>query len=73
MSAPRKRRVELRAIGARIRQLRGNMPQQEFAVLLGISQAQVSKIELGKFAPSLDVLVRIAQHYGKSLDWIVWG
>ena len=65
--------VDLRAVGARIRQLRAGTTQEEVADVLGISQAQLSKYELGQSAPPLGVLVRLADKYGKSTDWILTG
>ncbi len=65
--------VDLKAIGARVRALRGTVLQDEFAPKLGISQGQLSKIESGKIAPTLDVLVKLASRFDKSLDWIVTG
>ena len=54
-SAGRPRRsdsnVDLKALGLRIRQLRGQTNQEDFAKALGISQAQLSKYELGKRSP----------------------
>ena len=65
--------VDLRGVGARIRQLRGGITQEEFADVLGISQAQLSKYELGQSAPPLGVLIRLADKCGKSTDWILTG
>ena len=65
--------VDLRAIGKRIRQLRGKTPQEEFGEVLGISQAQLSKYELGQSAPPLRVLTKFADKFGKSVDWILRG
>jgi transcriptional regulator with XRE-family HTH domain len=64
---------DLKAIGLRIRSLRGDVVQQEFASRLGISQAQLSKVESGKVCPTLQTLVALAELFGKSLDWIVIG
>ena len=60
-------------MGSRIRALRGNVLQEELALKLGISQGQLSKIEGGRLAPTLETLVRLANQFGKSLDWIVTG
>jgi transcriptional regulator with XRE-family HTH domain len=49
------------------------MLQDEFATLLGVSQGQLSKVERGKGAPTLEMLVAVASKCGKSLDWIVLG
>ncbi len=66
-------KVDLRGIGGRIRELRAGTTQEEFASVLGISQAQLSKYELGQSAPPLGVLIRVAEKYYKSTDWILTG
>jgi len=65
--------VDLQALGGRLRQLRAQTTQEEFAMFLGISQAQLSKYELGQSAPPLTVVVRLAEKYGRSTDWILTG
>ena len=66
--------VDLAAVGERIRQLRGfKMQQAEFARMLGVSQSQLSKYERGETEPSLDVLVKLSQRFGKTLDWLILG
>ena len=59
-------------IGARIRQLRGSASQQEFADRLGITREHVSRIESGA-QPGTEVLRRLAQVTGVSLDFLVLG
>ena len=66
-------RADLRAIGARIRELRGAMLQEELAEFLGISQGQLSRIERGKLGPSAEVLLRLLEKFGTSSDWILTG
>lgn len=73
MSDRRTSRLDLKAIGERIRTLRGDQLQEEMAPKIGISQGQLSKIESGRMAPSLETLVRLASRFDKSLDWIVTG
>jgi transcriptional regulator with XRE-family HTH domain len=65
--------ANLEVIGSRIRELRGEMLQAELAIYLGISQGQLSKIESGKLGPAAEVLLRLAQRFGKSTDWILAG
>jgi transcriptional regulator with XRE-family HTH domain len=65
--------LDLGAIGERIRALRGERSQVDFARLMGVSQAQLSKYELGQSAPPLGFLARLAKDSGKSIDWIVVG
>jgi DNA-binding XRE family transcriptional regulator len=73
MSDKRISSLDLRAMGSRIRALRGEVLQEELAGKIGISQGQLSKIESGRLAPTLETLVRLANEFGKSLDWIVTG
>ena len=49
------------------------MLQEELASQLGVSQGQLSKVERGKVAPTLEILLCVATRFGKSLDWIVKG
>ena len=65
--------VDLKAVGLRIRQLRGQTSQEEFAKGLGISQAQLSKYELGQSAPPLGVLVALGKSQAISVDWLLTG
>jgi len=65
--------ADLETIGSRIRELRGEILQEELAVYLGISQGQLSKIEGGKLGPTAEVLVRLARKFGKSTDWLLTG
>ncbi len=66
-------KLDLKAIGSRIRELRGDLPQEELAAFLGISQGQLSKIERGSVSPTLQTLLGVSAKFGKSLDWIVTG
>ncbi len=72
--ANRLKKIDVVAIGRRIRQLRGfEQTQAEFAKKLGIGQTQLSKYERGENVPTLELLARLKALYGKSLDWIVYG
>ena len=73
MAKRTKARVDLRAIGARIRELRAGMLQEELAEYLGISQGQLSKLERGLMAPTAETLARLSETFEKSIDWIVHG
>jgi transcriptional regulator with XRE-family HTH domain len=64
----------LKMLGRRIRQLRGfDVTQGEFAKRLAISQSQLSKYERGLVAPPADVLIRIKEQFGVSIDWLLTG
>jgi transcriptional regulator with XRE-family HTH domain len=65
---------DLQAIGRRIRQIRGfDLTQAQFGKLIGIGQTQLSKYEKGQSAPTLEFLLKLKAHSGKSLEWIVCG
>lgn len=64
----------MKAIGRRIRQIRGfDLTQQQFARMLGVGQAAVSKFEKGQSFPSVEILLRLREYSGRSIDWIVTG
>lgn len=63
-----------KAIGRRIREIRGfDLTQGEFGRILGITQAQLSKYELGLSAPTPAMLLRLKAYSGKTIDWILAG
>ncbi len=67
-------KVDLKAIGRRIREMRGfDLTQADFGVILGITQAQLSKYERGESAPTLGILLKLKAYSGKTVDWILTG
>lgn len=67
-------RLDLEAIGRRIREIRGfELTQAHFGKILGIGQTQLSKYEKGQNAPTVQLLVKLSAYSGKSIDWIVKG
>jgi transcriptional regulator with XRE-family HTH domain len=67
-------RLDLKAIGRRIRQIRGfDLTQEDFGRMLAIGQAQLSKYELGLSAPTVEILLRLKAYSRKSIDWILTG
>ena len=71
--ASRRHMLDLIGIGARIKELRGPMLQEDLASHLEVSQGHLSKIERGKIAPSLELLMLLSARFGKSIDWILFG
>ncbi len=69
----RRPKADLSAIGSRIRALRGDTLQEDLASYLHIRQGQLSKIETGKSAPSVDVLLLLSDRFHKNVDWILRG
>jgi transcriptional regulator with XRE-family HTH domain len=70
----RKHQIDLRAIGRRIRELRGfEMTQADFANRIGVSQGYLSALENGEKEPGAAVLLAIRKEFGKSVDWLLTG
>ena len=59
--------------GENLKQLRKSLEltQSEFGSKVGLSKAVVSKYETGMGYPSFDVLVRIAQYFGVTTDYLL--
>lgn len=48
-----------------------NITQQRLAVDLGIDQASISSYESGKYLPTVEVLIKIANYFGVSTDYLL--
>ena len=73
-SAIKRDSPDLRALGRRLRELRGfDLTQEEFAAELGVSQSQLSKYERGVAAPPADVLFSVKKRFRVSIDWLLTG
>ncbi len=57
----------------RIRDLRedSDLTQEQVAEMLGVKQTTYSKYELGKILVPIDILIRLADFYQVSLDYLV--
>ena len=66
-----KKLANLELIGSRIRELRGEMLQEELATYLGISQGQLSKIERGKLGPTAEVCFDLLRNLVRVADWML--
>jgi len=74
MVKPAKLSVDWKAVGRRLRELRGfDAKQADFAKELGVSQAQLSRYEKGKSEMGAEVLLRLARKFGKSMEWVLTG
>jgi len=49
---------------------RSGLTQTEVAKLLGLKQGTLTNYETAKITPSAEVLGKLAEFYGVSLDWI---
>jgi len=73
-SRGRKDAIDWKAVGRRIRELRGfDMSQDVFARRIGVSQNYLSTAERGQVAIGTEILLRIAREFGKSIEWLLTG
>jgi transcriptional regulator with XRE-family HTH domain len=57
-------------LGKRLKQLRGKRTQEEVAKLLGISRARYSHYENERVEPDANLLQKLADLYGVSIDYL---
>ena len=48
-----------------------NITQRRLAVDLGIEQASISSYECGKYLPTVEVLIKLANYFGVSIDYLL--
>jgi transcriptional regulator with XRE-family HTH domain len=60
-------------LGRRLKALRGKQSQAALANLLGISQEEISRFESGNRVPGVPLLIRLAEVYRVTLDWLITG
>jgi transcriptional regulator with XRE-family HTH domain len=58
-------------LGNQMKRLRRGVFQKDVAYHLGVTQAMVSYWERGECEPPLGMLIRIADHFGVTLDELV--
>lgn len=58
-------------LGGKIKLIRGDRSQQEFADLIDDDRTNISRYEAGKVKPNYDVLFKIHQVFGVNLNWFV--
>jgi transcriptional regulator with XRE-family HTH domain len=77
MSTPKSQEhivIDWKVVGRRIRELRGfDTKQSEIATAIGVAQSHISAIENGQGEIGALILLRIARHYGKSIEWLLTG
>ncbi len=61
-------RAKARAIGRRIRALRGNATQLDFASMFGITRAALANYEMGRSRPPAQLLENISEKTGISVE-----
>jgi transcriptional regulator with XRE-family HTH domain len=74
MQASKKTAIDWKAVGRRVREIRGfDVNQAQFALELGVSQGQLSRYEQGSSEIGAAVLLRIARTSGKTIEWLLTG
>ena len=74
MATPTKSLINWRAVGRRVRELRGlDANQAGFALEIGVSQGQLSRYEKGTSEIGAEALLRLARNSGKSIEWLLTG
>jgi len=74
MPVPIKAEIDWKAVGRRVREIRGlEANQAAFALQIGISQGQLSRYEQGRSEIGAAVLLRLARKSGKPIEWLLTG
>jgi len=60
-------------LAERIKEVRGNLTQDNFGKLLGVSKSQISKYESRKAIPPSATIDKIASTGNKTREWLLWG
>ncbi len=60
-------------IGERVKALRGKMTQAEFGKFFKKSQDAICAYEKGIVFPPIDVILKMAETFGVSVEWILTG
>jgi transcriptional regulator with XRE-family HTH domain len=67
------RTINWKAVGQRLRALRGDMTQAQFAKRVGASQGYLSHLERGEKEIGPEILLRISQLCDRSMEWMLTG
>jgi transcriptional regulator with XRE-family HTH domain len=67
------RAIDWKAVGERLKALRGGITQAQFAKQIGASQGYVSHLERGEKEIGPEILLRISQLSDRSMEWILTG
>ena len=65
--------IDYKALGSKIKDVRGTATQADFAKQFGITRAEVSKIERGEVRPTAELLYNICLRHHLSLEWMLSG
>jgi len=72
MSAQQNPEIDWKAVGRRVREIRGfGVNQARFALGLGVTQRQLSRYEQGSSEIGAAVLLRLARTSGRTIEWLL--
>lgn len=62
----------MKTISQRLIQLReeNNLSKVEMAKKIGVDKSAITRYEIGDYKPTLDVMIKIHDAFGVSLDWL---
>jgi len=60
--------MDIKAIGARLRELRGDRSQQEIANAIGVEVMTISNYERGERVPNDENKIKLASYFGKTVQ-----
>jgi DNA-binding XRE family transcriptional regulator len=60
--------MDNKAIGARLRELRGDRSQQEIANAIGVEVMTISNYERGERVPNDENKIKLANYFGKTVQ-----
>lgn len=62
------------SIGERLKQIRGNLPQEEFGKIFGVYKGTVANYEKGARTPDVEYLNKVLQHFSDiNPTWLLTG
>ena len=64
---------DTKAMGQRIRGIRGKISQREFAGKIGVTQVEVSRYERGMRTPPVEILLKLSTLGNVSVDFLLRG
>jgi transcriptional regulator with XRE-family HTH domain len=67
------RTLNLDTFEARVKRLRGNLTQDQFAKSVGIKQTLISDYETGRTKPTTEILEKISRKANVNLNWLITG
>lgn len=62
--------MDMKVIGKKLRELRGNLSRKKVADIIGVSVSSLAMYENGERIPRDEVKIKIAELYGKSVGTI---